>query len=132
VEHLEERPRRLLVGLGPVADDDHLRPAAGDHPRRQAGVDAEGTRLVGRAGDDLVRHDHRAPAQPRVVALLDGREERVGVGVQEDHASTQHADADNDQASGSGSVARSCGGLLRGRPDGTRGTVGEAASVRRQ
>src|SRR5215218_8376799 len=43
---------------------------------------SERLRLVAGREHDAHADDHRPPAQPRVVALLDGREERVQVGVQ--------------------------------------------------
>ena len=93
-EDLEEPGGGSLVGLGAVAGHEHLRPAPADLAERHTGVDAEGPGLVGRARDDLVRDDHRPPAQPRVVALLDRGEEGVGVGVQ-DHPTTVTPTADS-------------------------------------
>ena len=40
-------------------------------------------RLVARREDDAGSHDHRPPAQARVVTLLDRREEGVEVGVKD-------------------------------------------------
>jgi hypothetical protein len=52
------------------------------------GMDAEGACLVARRGDDAAGRpsadDHRAAAQRGVVALLDGGEEGVHIGVEED------------------------------------------------
>ena len=45
-------------------------------------LDAEGLGRVARREHDSAADDHGPPAQARIVALLDGREERVDVGVQ--------------------------------------------------
>ena len=46
-------------------------------------ADAVRLRLVARGQNDTAADDHRLPAQARVVPLLDRREERVRVGVQD-------------------------------------------------
>ena len=47
------------------------------------GANAERLRLVARREHDATADDDGPPAQARVVSLLDGREERVEVGVQD-------------------------------------------------
>ncbi len=42
-----------------------------------------GLGLVARGEDDASADDHRPAAQPRIVPLLDGREERVEVNVKD-------------------------------------------------
>jgi hypothetical protein len=52
-------------------------------PTAHRRADAERLGLVARGEHDSAADDHGLPAQARVVALLDGREERVEVGVQD-------------------------------------------------
>ena len=89
LEHPEHRLARLRVRRHPRRDDDGVRtetPGAGAAHR---GADAEGLRLVARGEHDAAADDHRPAAQTRIVALLDGREEGVQVGVQ-DRGSSRH------------------------------------------
>ena len=72
----------LRVGLEARRHDDGLRAQALGRPAAHRGLDPEGLRLVGRGQDHPAPDDHRLAQQPRVVALLDGREERVEVGVE--------------------------------------------------
>ena len=64
---------------GTTTASGHSRSAAAAH---RAG-DAIRLRLVARGEDDPAADDHRPAAQPRVVALLDRREEGVEVGVED-------------------------------------------------
>ena len=79
-----------LLVLAPVDRQEHaLRAQAARRPQRHRRVDAELAGLVRRRGHDaaLVRpaaaDDHRPAAQLRPVALLDRREERVEVDVED-------------------------------------------------
>ena len=76
--------------LAPVDRQEHaLRAEAAGRPQRHRRVDAERARLVRRRRDDAAlvgsaaADDDRASAQLRPVALLDGREERVEVDVED-------------------------------------------------
>ena len=47
------------------------------------GADAERPRLIARRQHDAATDDHRAPAQLRVITLLDRRIERIEIGVED-------------------------------------------------
>ena len=84
-------PREILAllrdgaVLGEIGMDDHERRAQPDRSRhRDRGAHAEGSRLVAGRRDDaalvgVAADDNGQPAQRRVVALLDGRVERIHV-----------------------------------------------------
>ena len=71
------------VGGHPRRHDDRVR---AEPPRLAAahrGLDAVRLRLVAGREHDAAADDHGPPAQPRIVALLDRREERIEVGVED-------------------------------------------------
>ncbi len=82
-EDLEELPARPRVLVEVRVDRDRL----GAEPTRRvsahASCDAAGLRLVARRHDDTGADDDRPPAQGGIPPLLDRREERVDVGVQD-------------------------------------------------
>ena len=83
VEDGEHRLARLRVRTHPRLHDDHVGTAsaclAGAHRRPHA----RRLGLVARRQHDPAAHDHRPATEPRIVPLLDGREERVDVRVQD-------------------------------------------------
>ena len=85
--HVVEDPEDLLarrrVGLEARRDDDHVRTQLPRLPSRHRGLDAEGLRLVARGQHDPPPDDDRTALQTRIVALLDRREERVEVRVED-------------------------------------------------
>ena len=83
VEHVVEGLARLGVGRHAWRDDDRLgaEPLCFAPAHRRA--DAVGLGLVARRQHHAAADDHRAAAQAWVVALLDRREERVRVRVQD-------------------------------------------------
>jgi hypothetical protein len=87
VEQLEHRLARVGVGRHAGLDHDRARaePAGLGAAHRRA--DAVGLRLVARREHDAPADDDRAAAKPRFVPLLDGRIERVQVGVQDRYLS---------------------------------------------
>ena len=82
-EHAEDCLARLGVGLHPRPYDDGVRAEPQGAPPAHRGPDSERLRFVARREHDPAADDHRTPPESRVVALLDGREERVEVGVQD-------------------------------------------------
>ena len=80
---------RLLVAAPVDRDEDAVRAAADRLAQRHRRVDAELARLVARRRDDAAARPDRRPdddrpaAQLGAVALLDGREERVEVDVED-------------------------------------------------
>ena len=52
-------------------------------PPAHRGLDPEGLRLIGGGEHDPPADDHGSAEQARVIALLDGREERIEVGVED-------------------------------------------------
>ena len=82
LEHLEHRLARLDVGREPRLDDDRVRAEAARLPAAHRGADPERLGLVARREHDAAAHDHGAAAQAGIVALLDRREERIEVGVE--------------------------------------------------
>ena len=83
VEHAEHRSARIDVGVEARRDDDRLRAEPARLRSSHRSPDAEGLRLVARRQHDPAADDHGPSAQPRVVALLDRREERVEIRVQD-------------------------------------------------
>jgi hypothetical protein len=81
-EDLEHRRAGLGVRLHPRRYHYRLRAQAPRLPLAHRGVDAVGFRLVAGGQHHTATHDHRATAEPRIVALLDRRVEGVGVCVQ--------------------------------------------------
>ena len=83
LEDLEYRLARLRVGGHSRRDDDRV----GAEPPRQCtahrALHAVGLGLVAGSEHDPAAHDHGAPAERRMVPLLDGGEERVEVGVED-------------------------------------------------
>ena len=82
-EHLEHRPAGLGVRRHAGRDDDRVRAELAGLAPAHGAAHAEGPGFVARGHDDAAAHDDRAAAQARIVALLDRREERVEVGVQD-------------------------------------------------
>ena len=88
VEHREHRPAGGGVGVHPGRHDDRV---GAQRPRLTAAhgaPHAAGPGLVARGHDDPAADDHRLAPQRGVVALLDRREERVEVGVEDGGVST--------------------------------------------
>jgi hypothetical protein len=83
LEHLEHRLARLRVGGHARPDHDRVRAQAPRLAAAHRRADAVRLRLVAGGEDDPAADDDRAPAQPPVVPLLDRREERVDVGVED-------------------------------------------------
>ena len=85
--HVVEDPihglARLGVGREARRDHDRLRAEPASLPAAHRRLDAEGLGLVARREHDSAADDHRLPAQPRIVPLLDRREEGVEVCVQD-------------------------------------------------
>ena len=83
VEDAEERLARLDVRLEAGSDDNEMRTEPpGLRPAHRT-ADPVAARLVARRQHDPAAHDDRPAAEARIVPLLDGREERVGVGVED-------------------------------------------------
>ena len=74
---------RLGVGRHARPDDDRIRAQNECPPDPHRRVHAACLRLVARSQDDPAADEHGPAAQVRVIPLLDGREERVEVGVQD-------------------------------------------------
>ena len=72
---------RLGVRRHARGDDDGGGAEPACTPLTHGGAHAVGLRLIARRQHDAHANDDRAPAQASVVALLDGREERVQIGV---------------------------------------------------
>ena len=83
VEHPVDRLARLRVRRHARTDDDRIRTQPASLPQAHRSLDAARLRLVARGEHDASAHDHGAAAQPRVIPLLDRREERVDVGVED-------------------------------------------------
>ena len=83
VEHAVHGLARLRVGGEPRPDDDRLRAEPLRLRAAHRRVDAVRLRLVARREHDAAADDHRAPPQARIVPLLDRREERVEIGVED-------------------------------------------------
>ena len=83
LEHREHRLARVEVRVDPRRDDHGVRAQPPRLPPAHRAAHAERLGLVARGEDDAAADDHRAAAQRRVVALLDGRVERVEVGVED-------------------------------------------------
>ncbi len=83
LEDLEHLLARLGVRAHSRRDDDGVGAQATCPPAAHRGADAVRLRLVARREHDPGADDHGAPPQPRVVPLLDRREERVDVGMQD-------------------------------------------------
>ena len=83
VEDLEDRAARLDVRREARRHHERVRAQPLRLPPAHRRLHAVRLGLVARGEHDAAADDHRAPAQPRVVALLDGGEERVEVGVQD-------------------------------------------------
>ena len=83
LEDREERLARSRVLGHARRHDERLGTEAARLPAPHRRADAVRLRLVARGQYDTAADDHRLPAQPRVVPLLDRREERVRVGVKD-------------------------------------------------
>ena len=83
VEDAEERLARLDVRLEPRAHDDEVRAEPPGLCPAHRTADPVAARLVARRQHDPAAHDDRTAAETRIVPLLDGREERVGVGMED-------------------------------------------------
>ena len=83
LEDAEQRLARRDVGLEPRRNDDQLRAEAPGAPPAHRAAHAVPPRLVARRHDHTASHRDRTAAQPWVVTLLDRREERIGVRVQD-------------------------------------------------
>jgi hypothetical protein len=82
VEDAVDVATRLGVGRHARLDDDGVRAQASRRSDAHRRVDAVGLRLVARGEDDPAAHEHGLAEQLGPVALLDRREERVDVGVE--------------------------------------------------
>ena len=78
-----ERAARLRVRGHPRRDDERVRAEPSGLPSAHRGPDAVRLRLVAGGENDAAADDHRPSTQAGIVALLDRREERVGVGMQD-------------------------------------------------
>jgi hypothetical protein len=74
---------RLRIGGHARRNHDRLGTEPAGLPPAHRRSDAAGLRLVARREHDTAADDHRATAQAAIVALLDRREERVGVGMED-------------------------------------------------
>ena len=83
VEHREHRLARVGVRVHAGRDHDRLRAQPPGLPPAHRRADAVRLRLVAGREHDPAAHDDGAAAQARIVPLLDRREERVGVRVQD-------------------------------------------------
>ena len=83
LEHLEHRLARLRVRGHPRRDHDRVRAQPPGTPAAHRRADAERLGLVARGEHDPAADDHRPAAQARIVPLLDRREERVEVGMED-------------------------------------------------
>jgi len=83
VEHPIELRARLDVRGHAWRDHDCRRAQATGHRQAHRAADAIRLRLVARSEHDSCADEHRAAAQPRIISLLDRREERVDVGMQD-------------------------------------------------
>src|SRR5664280_392917 len=90
-QDLHHRPAGLAVFRTVHRQEDAVRAERGGGSQRHRGVDTEAPRLVARGAHDAARagvaaHDHGPATELRAVALLDGREERVEVHVEDRRA----------------------------------------------
>ena len=83
LEHLEHRLARLRVGGHPRRHDDRLGAQPAGPTSAHRGADPARLGLVAGGEHDAGADDHRAAAEPGIVALLDRRVERVEVRVQD-------------------------------------------------
>ena len=83
LEDLEHRLARLRVRRHSGRNDDRMRAESPRLALAHRGLHAVGLRLVARREHDAAPDEHGLPAQLRVVALLDRREERIEVCVQD-------------------------------------------------
>ena len=83
VEHLEDRLAGLAVGLHVRRDDDRLGAEAPGLPTAHGAADTVGPGLVARCEHHTTPDDDRLAAEPRIVTLVDRREEGIEVGVQD-------------------------------------------------
>ena len=83
VEHPEHRLARLGVDRHPRRHDDGTRAQPPCLPSTHCRAHSEGLGLVARCEHDASAHDYGPAAQARIVPLLDGRVERVEVGVED-------------------------------------------------
>ncbi len=83
VEDLVHRLACLRVGRHSRPDDDRVRAQAARPRSAHRRADAEGLRLVAGREHDTGADDHGPAAEMRIVPLLDGRVERVEVGVED-------------------------------------------------
>ena len=91
LEHLEHGLARLDVGGEARLDGDRVRAEATRLALVHRRPDPERLGLVARGEHDAHADEHRPPAQPLFVPLLDRREERVQVGVQDRRLSDTNA-----------------------------------------
>ena len=82
-EDLEHVATGLRVRRHPRWHDDRVRTQLPGLASAHRGAHAVGLGLVAGGEHDPAADDHRPPAQRRVVALLDGRVERVEISVQD-------------------------------------------------
>ena len=85
LEDGEHRAARLRVRRVARRDDERVGAEAARLASTHRGADAVRLRLVARGQHDTAADDHRPAAKPRIVPLLDRREERVRVRVQHEH-----------------------------------------------
>jgi hypothetical protein len=85
VEDGEELAARRRIRRHARRDDDRVRAQPPRLPPAHRRAHTAGLRLIARREHDPGTDDHRTAAEPRVVPLLDRREERIGVRVQHEH-----------------------------------------------
>ena len=90
VEDAVEGLARLRIGRHAGPDDDEIGAQPPGAPDAHRGSNAVGLRLVARREHYSGAHHHGPAAQPRVVALLDGSEEGVDVGVEDRRPAHEH------------------------------------------
>jgi hypothetical protein len=90
LEDPEHGLARVDVRREPRRHDDRLRTEPTCHRCAHRRADAERLGLVARGEDDAGADDHRPAEQARLVTLLDGREKRVEVGVQDRSTARLH------------------------------------------
>ena len=104
----EHEPGELFIFLEIAGDDDQPRAEFARSRRRHRRVDAELPRLVARGGNDaapFAADRHRLASQFRIGGLLDGREERIGVEM-DDHRRRRVKRSGNSNCSMNGPRAR--------------------------
>ncbi len=82
LEECEDGLARLGVGRHSRGNDDGLRAESAGLVAAHRRLDAVGLRFVAGREHDTPTDDHRPSAQARIVALLDRREERIEVGME--------------------------------------------------